>query len=54
MPNLINMSYKEVDNVFRLLNIEYTLEGSGYAYEQSIEEGNLIDTSVLVKLKPKY
>lgn len=54
MPNLINMSYKEVDNVFRLLNIEYTLEGNGYVYEQNIEEGNLIDTSVIIKLRPKY
>lgn len=54
MPNLIGMSYKEADNILRLLNIEYTLEGTGYVYEQSIGTDSLIDSKVTIKLRPKY
>lgn len=54
MPNLIGMSYKEANNTLRLLGKEYTLEGNGYVYMQNIQEGNLIDIPIEVKLKNKY
>lgn len=54
MVNLTNYSYKEVDNILSLMGISYSLEGSGYAYEQSIPEGVEITDTVVVKLKDKY
>lgn len=54
MPSLLGLSYKEAINVLKLIGIEYTTEGNGYVYEQSIEPGNVIDTEVTVKLKSKY
>ena len=36
------------------MNIEYTLEGNGYVYEQSILPGENISDKVIVKLGGKY
>lgn len=54
MPNLVGLSYKDANNVLKLMNIEYTLEGNGYVYEQSIEEGKVVDTLVNIKLKSRW
>ncbi len=54
IPNLAGLSYKEANNVLKLMNIEYSLEGSGYVYEQSVEPGDIVDATVIVKLKSKY
>ena len=54
MPNLIGYSYKEVNNILKLMNVEYTLEGNGYVYEQSILPGENISDKVIVKLGGKY
>ena len=54
MPNLIGLSYKEATNILKLMNIEYSLEGNGYVYEQSIEEGEVVDTLVNIKLKSRW
>lgn len=54
MPNLIGLSYKETTNILKLMNIEYALEGNGYVYEQSIEEGEVVDTLVNIKLKSRW
>ena len=54
MINLIGYSYKEVDNILSLMDISYSLEGSGYVYEQSIPKGVEITDTVVVKLKDKY
>ena len=54
MPNLIGLSYKEVINVLKLMDIEYTTEGNGYVYEQSIESGKTVDVPVIIRLKSKY
>ena len=54
IPNLIGLSYKEATNVLKLMNVEYFTEGNGYVYEQSIEPGAAIDTSVTIRLKSKY
>lgn len=54
MIDLTGYSYKEVDNILRLMGISYILEGNGYVYEQSIQEGEIITDTVTVKLKNKY
>ena len=55
MPNLINLSYKEVKQVLDFMGINYKLEGTGYVYEQSIAEGiEITSNEVIIKLKEKY
>lgn len=54
MPDLIGLSAKEINNILKMMNVEYTIEGNGYAYEQSIEPGNLIDSELIIKMKSKY
>lgn len=54
MIDLTGYSYKEVDNILRLMGISYILEGNGYVYEQSIQEGEIITDTVTIKLKNKY
>ena len=36
------------------MNVEYTLEGNGYVYEQSIPAGETIDDTIVIKLNNKY
>ena len=55
MIDLTNYSYKEVINILKLINVNYTIEGKGYVYEQSISPGQLINNQVInIKLKEKY
>ena len=54
MINLTGYSYKEADNILRLMGVSYILEGTGYVYEQSIPEGEIITDTVTIKLKNKY
>ena len=54
MINLNGYSYKEADNILRLMGVSYMLEGNGYVYEQSIPEGETITDTVTIKLKNKY
>ena len=54
MINLSGYSYKEADNILRLMGVSYMLEGNGYVYEQSIPEGETITDTVTIKLKNKY
>lgn len=55
IPNLTNWSKRELDTFIELSNIECEIEGSGYVYEQSIEECSIIkeDDVLKVKLKSK-
>lgn len=55
IPNLTNWSKRELDTFTELSNIECEIEGSGYVYEQSIEECSIIkeDDVLKVKLKSK-
>lgn len=55
IPNLTNWSKRELDTFIELSNIECEIEGSGYVYEQSIEERSIIkeDDVLKVKLKSK-
>ena len=54
MIDLTGYSYKEVINILKFMNVEYTLEGNGYVYEQSIPAGETIDDTIVIKLKNKY
>lgn len=54
MIDLDGYSYKEVDNILRLMGVSYILEGNGYVYEQSIPVGEVIDDTITIKLKNKY
>lgn len=56
VPNLIGYSYKEVISLLKLMDINYTINGNGYVYEQSILEGNIIsdEDNLVINLKPKY
>ena len=54
MPNLIGLSYKEANNILKLMDIEYTTFGNGYVYEQNIEPGSIVDTSLEVKFKSRW
>ena len=51
MINLNGYSYKEANNILRLMGVSYMLEGNGYVYEQSIPEGETITDTVTIKLK---
>ena len=54
MINFIGMSHKDANNILKLMNVEYSMDGYGYVYEQSIKDGTLIDKEVVLKLKGKY
>ena len=54
MIDLDDYSYKEVDNILRLMGVSYILEGNGYVYEQSIPVGEVINDTITIKLKNKY
>lgn len=54
MIDLDGYSYKEVDNILRLMGVSYILEGNGYVYEQSIPVGEVINDTITIKLKNKY
>ncbi len=51
MINLSGLSYKEVSNILKLMNVEYTLEGKGYVYYQSLEAGSIINEPLIIKLR---
>ena len=56
MLNLIGLSYKEVNIILNYMGINYTIEGNGYVYEQSIPEGTIVnpEDTLTIKLKEKY
>ncbi len=56
MLNLIGLSYKEAKIILEYMGINYTIEGNGYVYEQSIAEGTIIneEDTLVIKLKNKY
>ena len=54
MINFNGLSYKEVKEILNLMNVEYSLSGYGYAYEQNIPTGNKINSKVEIKFKGLY
>lgn len=49
VPNFIGYSKREVETYKKLTDIDITLEGSGFVYEQ-----NIVDDKIYLKLKDKY
>lgn len=54
MIDLTSYSYKEVNNILKMMDVSFILEGTGYVYEQSISPGEDITDTVTIKLKDKY
>lgn len=54
MLNLLNYSKKDAINILKFMGVEYEISGSGYVYEQSINEGEDITGKVTLKLKNRY
>ena len=54
MIDFKGMSYKEANNILKLMGVEYELSGYGYVYEQNILASKIIDKKVILKLKNKY
>lgn len=53
MPNLIGLSRNNVNAFCNLLNINCTINGSGYVKTQSINEGSLIENNIIFELEEK-
>ena len=51
MIDFNGMSYKEVKEILKLMDVEYELSGYGYAYQQNIDNGNVIDKKVIIEFK---
>ena len=54
MIDFTGLSYKEVKEILDLMDVEYELSGYGYAYNQNIDSGSIIDKKVIVELKGLY
>lgn len=56
MPSIINLSRKDIINVSKLLNLDYELNGYGYATNQSIKKDTIIENNMIltVDLKEKF
>ena len=54
MIDFNGMSYKEVKEILKLMDVEYELSGYGYAYQQNIDNGNVIDKKVIIEFKGLY
>ena len=54
MIDLTGYSYKEANNILKMMDVSFILEGNGYAYEQSVPVGEEVTDTVTVKLKDKY
>lgn len=50
MPNLTGLSYKDVVNILKLMNVKYTITGNGYVTNQSIGVGTIIGENDVVNL----
>lgn len=56
LPDMINWSLSDVQKFFELTNFNYTVEGYGYVYEQSVGKDTILtnDMTVNLKLKDKF
>ena len=52
--NFNGLSYKEAKSILDLMNVKYELVGTGFVYEQSIGEHDIIKDKIILKLKDKY
>ena len=42
MPNLIGLSYKDANNILKLMDVKYSFVGNGYVINQSIPENQVV------------
>lgn len=56
IPNMIGWSRREAEKYFNLININYTIEGTGYVTSQSIPEGTILTPEITmnITLVPKF
>ena len=54
MIDVSGMSYKDATNILKMLGINYETEGIGYAYEQSVLPGSVVEDKVIIKFKNNY
>ena len=54
MIDFNGLSYKEVISILKLMSVDYSVEGFGYAYEQNILPGEIINDKVIIKMKERY
>lgn len=54
MIDVNGMSYKDATNILKMLGINYETEGIGYAYEQSVLPGSVVEDKVIIKFKNNY
>ena len=54
MIDFNGLSYKEVISILKLMSVDYSVEGFGYAYEQNILPGEIINDKVIIKMKELY
>lgn len=56
MPNLLGLSYKDANNILKLMGVQYEFDGSGYVTGQSIPEGIIVtdDMTVMIQLNSGY
>ena len=47
MIDFNGLSYKEVISILKLMSVDYSVEGFGYAYEQNILPGEIINDKVI-------
>ena len=50
-PNLVGMSRMDAEIILKMLSLDYSFEGNGYVYAQSIETGNVIYANDKVTIK---
>lgn len=53
IPNMLNWSKRELDTFVSLANIDCEIEGTGYVYEQSIDENTILKEEDVLKIKLK-
>lgn len=51
MPNFVGLSYKDANNILRLMGVKYDLQGNGYVVNQNVPEGILVSDDVTVVLQ---
>ena len=54
MIDFKGLSYKEVTEILKLMNVNYELKGYGYAISQNIEPGKKIEDKIIIELKGLY
>ena len=54
MIDVNGLSYKEVSEILKLMNVSYELKGYGYATSQSVQAGDKIEDKIIIELKGLY